>query len=448
MKHIIPRLIYGLNEKLTARQTFKSYNELKKTQSYSEEQLAEFQFEKLKRLLIHARDYTDYYKEAFAVSSFDPQAMESALDLRKAPLLKRSMIRKAPSRFISSDRRRKLSRLATSGSTGEPLIFYLSNERVSANKAAYLMLYEWWGLQIGDKEVVFWGSPRDFTAYNIAKKIRDRLLNTHLLPAFNMSATTMFGYLDFIKRYRPKDIFGYAHSIYLLARYARNRGISMRNAAIRVVFTTAEVLHGFQRKTIEEVFGCPVSNCYGGRDSGLVAFECPAGSMHINPNIITEVIKDATPVGEGIKGEIVVTDIDSYGMPFIRYCTGDEGVVGNRRCACGRPYPIMDEIIGRDTDYVVSPSGEFIHPLALEYIFRELEGIDYFKIVQEKEDKLVVTMSVNDRFEKKLETDIKARIDGVMGVAIETIFRYVGQDEIGSEGKYKFVVSEVIKKYL
>jgi len=352
-------------------------------------------------------------------------------------------------RFISNDRRRRLERYATSGSTGHPLIFYYSNDRFSANRAAYLLLYNIWGLKIGDREAVLWGSSRDVSAYSIAKQIRDNLLNTRLLPAFRLNEEIMRKYIAFIQKYRPKDIFGYAHSIYLLARFAKNRGLRLDDIGVKVVFTTAELLHDFQRKLIEEVFGCRVSNSYGGRDSGLVAFECPEGGMHLNPNIITEFIKDGAPAGPGEKGEIVITDLESYGMPFIRYKTGDEGTRGDgRACKCGRAFPVIKEVLGRNTDHVVSPKGDLIHPLALEYVFRDIEGVDYFKIIQKKEDELVVEMVINQKFNKNLEPVIMDKIFQVMGQPISVIFRYIKEGDVNkTEDKYKFVVSEIMDKY-
>lgn len=435
----IAYIIYALNEKILGRYTLRCYEGLKKMQWYSAHEIKESQFNKLKNLLIHAYNYVGYYKEAFDKTRFDPVNMISFDDFQKIPILTKENIRNNINKFISKDKKRKLTRYATSGSTGHPLIFYLSNERIASNKAAYLMLYEWWGLKIGDREAVLWSSSRDLSAYNIAKRMRDRLINTHLLPSFQMNENTMYKYVKFLQIYRPKDIFGYAHSIYILARFAKNRNLSLNNLGLKVVFTTAELLHDYQRQLIEEIFGCPVCNCYGGRESGLIAFECPKGSMHLNSSIYTEFID----------GEIVITDLDSYGMPFIRYKTGDQGILDEgKECSCGRKLPVIKKILGRDTDYVVGPKGEFIHPLALEYIFRELEGIDYFKIVQKKEDELVIDLVSNYKFEKSLEVVIKDKLCEVMGAPVNVVFNFIKESEIKTENKYKFVVSEVIKKYL
>ncbi len=435
----IPYLTFILTEKILGRNTLKRFREFKIVQWYSAQKLKEFQFRRLKKLLIHAYDHTDYYRQSFDKVGFNPKSMNSFEDFQKAPFLTKTNIKNNPDKFVSKDKKRRLVRYATSGSTGHPLVFYLSNERIAANKAVYLLLYSWWGLEIGDREVVLWGSQKDFRFYNIMKRIRDNLLHTHLLPTFQMSEPTMLGYIDFIKQYRPKDLFGYAHSIYLLAKFAQNRNMKLNNVGIKVVFTTAELLYDYQRETIREIFGCPVCNCYGGRESGLIAFECPRGNMHLNPNIYTEFIN----------GKIVVTDLDSFGFPFIRYETGDEGVLSNdTKCKCGVNSPLVKHISGRHNDYIINTKGEFIHPLALEYIFREMEEIDYFKIIQKEKDKLLVNLVVKEKLRKCQEDYIRKRINEAMSFQTQVILKYKTLSEIPAEDKHKFVSSEIIKNYI
>jgi phenylacetate-CoA ligase len=435
----LPYIVYAINEAVLGRATLGYLKKLKIIEKYPAQELKQFQFEGLKRLLLHAYGCVDYYRDVFGKAGFDPEKMASFEDFNKVPFLTKEDIRSNQKGFISKDKKRKLTRYATSGSTGHPLKFYLSNERIASNKAAYLMLYAWWGLKIGDREVVLWSSSRDLMAYNFIKKIRDRLLNTRLFSAFQMSEDTMYKYAKLLQSYRPKDIFGYAHSIYILARLAKNRNLRLNDLGLKVVFTTAELLHDYQRKVIEEVFGCPVCNCYGGRESGLVAFECPKGNMHLNPLIYAEFINN----------DIIITDLYSYGMPFIRYKTGDQGILSDKKeCPCGISFPIVEKIMGRDTDYVVGPKGEFIHPLALEYIFRESEDVDYFRIVQKKEDELVIDLLVTSKFDKRLEQAIRDKIDLAMGGPVKTGFKYIKEDEIPQHDKYKFVISEVINKYI
>jgi phenylacetate-CoA ligase len=439
MKISIPWITYALNEMVCGRDTLRKFYNFKEIETYSPEKLQEYQFNKLKKLLVHANEHVPYYRESFKKVGFEPSHFNSFGDFQKIPVLTKAEIRNNPQEFISKDKKRMLTRYATSGSTGEPLIFYLSNERISSDKAAHLLSRAWWGINIGDKEAVLWSSSGDLSVYGAVKKIRDRCLRTYLLSAFHMSEKSMDKYMKFMLRCKPKHVFGYAHSIYIISNYAKNRGIDLKKSGIEAVFVTAETLHDFQRALIEEVFGAPVSNSYGGRDSGLVAFECKHKSMHINPNIYTEIIDK----------QVIITHLDSYGFPFIRYQTGDQGVFSTKKlCGCGRKMPVIEKIIGRDTDYIISPKKEFIHPLALEYIFREIEGVDYFKITQEAEDSLLVDLVMHSALRAKNEDYIRENVNRIMSDAIHINFRYIKHEEIPKTDKHDFVKSQIIGKYL
>jgi phenylacetate-CoA ligase len=439
MKFSIPRITYALNEWAFGRDTLCAFSNLKEIEKYSSEKLQEYQFNKLKKLLVHADEHVPYYHESFTKVGFEPSHFNSFEDFQKIPVLTKAEIRNNQQEFISKDEKRRLTRYSTSGSTGEPLIFYVSAERIAANKAAYLLLDTWWKISIGDRETVLWASQGDAHFYNILKRVRDNLLHTRLLPAFSMNSETMLKYIKFIQNYKPRKIFGYAYSVYILARFAKSRNLELNHTGVSVLYTTAELLHDYQRQVIEDVFSAPVANLYGGRESGLVAFECNHKTMHLNPFIYTELID----------GKIIITNLDSYGFPFIRYDTGDRGTLSEKtKCPCGVNFPAISQILGRDTDYIVNLHGKFIHPLALEYIFRDIEGIDYFKIIQKNESLFVVKMVTTDKFNTGLELGIKDRMLQAIEAPADITFEYIKDGDIGSEGKYKFVVSEIIDKYL
>src|SRR5207253_2509642 len=138
------------------------------------------------------------------------------------------------------------------------------------------------------------------------------------------------------------------------AEYALASGIRMHRLGIKVVFVTSEKLYDEQRNLISRVFGCAVANGYGGRDAGFIAHACPEGGMHISAeDIIVEIVDAAGQVlPPGSAGEIVVTHLATSHFPFIRYRTGDVGVLDRQLCACGRGLPLLKEIQGRTTDFV------------------------------------------------------------------------------------------------
>ena len=155
------------------------------------------------------------------------------------------------------------------------------------------------------------------------------------------------------------------------------RGQRLDDLGIAVAFVTSERLYDHQRAEIAQGFGCTVANGYGGRDAGFIAHECPQRGMHLSAeDIIVEIIDaDGTVLPPGQAGEIVVTHLATRDFPFIRYRTGDQGILDHATCPCGRGLPLLKEIQGRSTDFVVAHDGTVMHGLALIYILRDLPEI-------------------------------------------------------------------------
>ncbi len=314
-------------------------------------------------------------------------SVKSTADLARLPFLTKPIIRAETDR-LKSDQAKDLARFNTGGSSGEPLVFFIGKERVSHDVAAKWRATRWWGVDIGDPEIVVWGSPIELGAQDRVRQWRDRVIRTKLLPAFEMSEAKLDGFVAEIRAMRPKMLFGYPSALSHIARHAEKRGQRMNDLGIEVAFVTSERLYDDQRKTISRIFGCRVANGYGGRDAGFIAHECPQGGMHITAeDIIVEVVDtEGQPVAKGEPGELVITHLATRDFPFIRYRTGDIGVLDTKPCACGRGLPLLKEIQGRTTDFVVARDGTVMHGLALVYVIRDLPGIAAFKIVQESLD--------------------------------------------------------------
>ena len=303
----------------------------------------------------------------------------------------------------------------------------------------------WWGVDIGDPEIVMWGSPIELGAQDRIRLLRDRLMRTRLLPAFEMSARKVDEYIEVIRRLRPRMLFGYPSAFAHIARHARERGIRLDGLGIRVAFVTSERLYADQRELIQAVFGCPVANGYGGRDAGFIAHECPQGGMHITAEDI--IVETVTPTGEptppGTAGEVVVTHLASGDFPFIRYRTGDVAVLGNRTCTCGRGLPLLEEIQGRTTDFIVAHDGTVMHGLALIYVVRDLAGVRAFKIVQESLELTRVLLETDADFAPAVVDEIIAAFRQRLGSQVEIRVERVERIPPERSGKYRYVVSHV-----
>lgn len=441
---LVNGVLFPLHERLKNHSTITVHRELDKSQWYSTEQLETLRLQRLKYFLQRIGRDVPYYRDLFSQLSFDPQSVTCLRDIERLPLMGKPEIR-AHSDKMKADNAQGLARFNTGGSSGEPLIFYIGNERVSHDVAAKRRATRWWDVDIGDPEIVVWGSPIELGAQDRVRLIRDKLFRTELLSAFEMSEDNLNHFVETIRKRRPAMLFGYPSSLSHIARHARKKGITMDNLGIKVAFVTSERLYDEQREMIESVFGCPVANGYGGRDAGFIAHQCPAGSMHITAEDMLIEIVDANgnvvPAGES--GEIVVTHFATADFPFIRYRTGDVGVLDDQCCACGRSLPLLKEIQGRTTDFVVAKDGSVIHGLALIYILRDLPGIAEFKVVQESIDLTRVELVKGPDYLDSNEAAITAVFQQRLGTEVDIQFDYCERIPAEKSGKFRYIISKV-----
>ncbi len=442
---VVSGLLFPLHERLKRHGTVALRRRMEQTQYWPEAKLDLLRLERLRALLLRAQAQSPYYRQLFAGLGFDPaRDVQSLADLRRLPRMDKATIR-ANSDGIRALDAVGLARFNTGGSSGEPLIFYIGKERVSHDVAAKWRATRWWDVDIGDREMVVWGSPIELGAQDKVRFVRDAMLRTELLPAFAMSAEKLDGFVARIRARRPKMLFGYPSALSHIARHARARGVRMDDLGIKVAFVTSERLYDEQREQIASTFGCPVANGYGGRDAGFIAHQCPAGGMHITAeDIIVEVLDpDGMPVPRGSAGEIVTTHLATGDYPFIRYRTGDVGVLDTQPCSCGRGLPLLKEIQGRSTDFLVARDGTVMHGLALVYILRDLPEVKSFKIVQETLDltrvQVVLDGPLADPLRAKIVAGFQARLGAAVAVEVEQVAAILPE----KSGKFRYVVSKV-----
>jgi phenylacetate-CoA ligase len=441
---VVGQLLFPLHERAKGHDSVRRRRELERTQWLPASQIAELQANKLRAFLIDVQQHVPYYRELFDAHRFDPRAVRSAADLSRLPLLTKATLRARGEDFKARDHG-PLTRYNTGGSSGEPLVFHIGKARKSHDVAAKWRATRWWNVDIGDKELVVWGSPIEIGAQDRVRRLRDGLMRSWLLPAFDMSPASLTRYVERIVHTRPAMLFGYPSSLALIARHAAARGVDLRRAGVRVVFVTAERLYDEQRAAIAQAFGCPVANGYGARDAGFIAHECPHGTMHLSAeDIVVETVDAAgQPVPPGTAGEIVVTHLATRDFPFIRYRTGDVGTLGEAGCACGRGLPSLREIHGRTTDFVVAADGTVMHGLALIYVLRDLAGVDAFKIVQHSTQRTEVLLKGDARLLATHHALIAREFRARLGADVDVCIRHVDEIAPQANGKHRYVVSQV-----
>ncbi len=441
---LVSDLLFPLQERIKKHTTVAVRQEMEASQYWPLEQLEDLRVQRLRDLLMHAKVHVPYYRDLFKRLGFDPQGMGGIDDLQRLPFLTKANIR-ANTDAMKSDQAQELARFNTGGSSGEPLVFFIGRERVSHDVAAKWRATRWWGVDIGDPEIVLWGSPIELSSQDRMRHWRDALMRTQLLPAFEMSAEKVVGFIDVIRRTRPAMLFGYPSAFAHIARHAEAHGIRLDDLGIKVAFVTSERLYDHQRELIERLFNCPVANGYGGRDAGFNAHQCPSGGMHLtHEDVIVEIVDaQGRVLPHGESGEIVVTHLATRDFPFIRYRTGDVGTLDDRPCSCGRTLPLLKEIQGRSTDFLVAQDGTVMHGLSLIYIVRDLAGVKQFKIVQESLDRTDIMLVTDDRFDRANLAAIERGAKARLGQGVSVNVQLVGDIAPEKSGKFRYVVSKV-----
>jgi len=441
---LVASLLFPLHERLKGHDSVARLHALEHSQWWPPTQLAEYRLRQLRDYLVHIGTYVPYYLDLFRRLGFEPGALASLADLQNLPMLDKHGIRTHHA-TLKSEQAGSLTAMATGGSSGEPLRYWVGRDRISHDVAAKWRATRWWGVDIGDPELVIWGSPIEVGNQDRVRAWRDRILRSRLVSAFALNEASMTDMLAILRRQRPAMLFGYPSALARLCEFAEAHDQHLDELGIRVAFVTSERLYDHQRTLIGRVLGCPVANGYGGRDAGFLAHECPAGGMHISAeDIIVETVDEqgrAVPAGNA--GEIVVTHLANGDFPLLRYRTGDVGVLDDRQCVCGRGLPLIRELQGRSTDFVQASDGTVMHGLALIYILRELAGLRTFKITQLDLTHTRVELVTEAGFDPGNLDRIRAQFRRRLGEDVQIEVACVAAIPPEASGKYRYVVSHV-----
>lgn len=441
----VSRMIYRTQEALLGRPTFALFRELERTQYLTRAEIEMLQTSRLNVLLAVALEHSPWHAERIRVAGLESAVKSGKIALGHLPAL--AMMDKRDARMnVEAIVWRAVPggvyRYNTGGSSGEPLIFYFGRSRQASDAAGRMRARRWWGVEPGDREVYLWGSPVELNKTDRIKAIRDRLVNQLLLNAFAMSKQNMDRYLEAIRAWRPKAVYGYASSLALLSAHAQSRGVTLGNPALRVVSTTGEPLFPHERELIERVFGAPVSVEYGARDAGLIALESPEHKMlQVSETHIVEILDAAgNPASEG---EAVITCLTSEAQPFIRYRTGDIVRRSDDTSIGGRGLHVLEAIVGRKTDFIVAADGRVMHALAVIYVLRAIAGVSQFKVIQHAVDRLEVQIVPDHQWDDAARDAVVVGMRDRLGPDLQVDLKL--QDDIAPEpsGKHRYVVSHV-----
>ena len=180
----------------------------------------------------------------------------------------------------------------------------------------------------------------------------------------------------------------------------------------RVLITSAEVFDEVMRERIRADLDVEMFNFYGAYEVGRIAAECPAHEgLHVNvDHVILECLDGNRPAARGTPGIAVLTTLNAFTMPFIRYRLGDICTSIEKTCSCGSAFPLIGPPQGRENDMIMLPSGKILSPLAFGYILRSFNGINQFRIIQERFDHFVLQLAFQENPQDEMLLKIRSRI--------------------------------------
>lgn len=444
---LVKNIIYPTMRFFKKDEVFLRLKELEGNQWLSRQELKELQWRYLTRLLKYVYKNVPYYTQLFKDLGINPEDIQEPGDLTQIPVLTKEAIRKNANSMITGDASIKWMSANTGGSTGETLYFYKGV--TGYGPANIIRLNRWCGKDIGDKEAVFWGTPFDERrGKRISGKIKDYLQNIMYLSTFDMSEQSMMKYSNLLRRFGPRLIRGYPSALFTFADFLKKSNIV--DIKPHAVVSTGERSFPYQKEMMKEVFGCEIFERYGSNEFGNIAHEC---ADHHGLHIVTdmyyvEVIKDNRPVENGETGEIIVTGLHNYYMPFLRYKIGDLGILTDAQCSCGRGFPMIEEVKGRAFDMIVTPSGKALGGFFWTFISRAVPGIKQFQVCQKDIGSVDFKIVPDRTFKKESTQQLEKEIKEKGGETLKVNFKLVDEIPLTPSGKFRFIVSELSKERL
>ena len=371
--------IYKIGERLRNPSMATWLPFLKASETWSLEALEDYQLKKLQELATIAYENTAYYKNSFDALGLKPSDIRSLSDLQKLPTITKKELLNFNKEIHTNLKFKKLFQANTSGTSGESLKFNREESADSFNRASIYRGYSWYQVNPWERNGYFWGY--NFSEMAVLKiRILDSLQNRFRIFDYKKESVDFF-----IKKLKnAKYLHGYSSMVYETAKIINSQNLE-KPANLKMVKGTSEKIVEAYQEEIQKAFGQRMVSEYGAAETGIIAFECPEGNMHLNMEGV---------IVEEINHEIVVTNLQLHAFPVIRYKLGDYIKLAPKTatCGCGMQHAVIEEVTGRIGQPVYGKNNRY-PSLYFYYIFKNLASkhglLLSYQVVQEEKGKLI-----------------------------------------------------------
>ncbi|HCN36593.1 MAG TPA: hypothetical protein DIS94_02630 [Bacteroidetes bacterium] len=433
----LENIVLVIGDKLYGTKFINTLNEYRKLNNIPLNKLKEIQSLKLKKLLEYSINNIPYYKKLNIRLTDNPYS-----DIYKFPIIDKKLLRENHGEFTNPNYK-KLVTGKSSGSTGTQSVFYRSKKEISIYQGIQTYLWEWSGYRIGENLIQLGITPNR----GLIKSIKDFLFKTHYLPAFNINEDFI---LNFFKNLNKKKVYnfgGYASGLYLYADTLKRN--NLKDVKIKSVISWGDKVFDLYRKVISEMFEVKIFDTYGSSEGFVISGQCEKGNYHLMiPHIFLEIQDDkSNEVNDGEIGKVIVTNLDAYSMPFIRFDLGDLAIKKNSNevCECGRNFPMLEKIVGRETDIVVTPSGKKMIVHSFTGIFEHFDEISQFRVIQNSSDFIIIEYIKSSKFSLDALKKIEQKIHHYLQEEFRIEFKEVDNIPPTKSGKPQIIENTFIK---
>ena len=372
------------------RRAYPRYREfMERSQWWSPEQVAEFQWRELQLLLQHAFRSVPYYQKKYASAGIELGDIRTRDDFAKLPSLSREEVNSYRHDLCSQPHETRLIPHATGGSSGVPTRFFITHDSYDWRSAASARAYSWTGNRIGERALYLWGAPvGQVSALKRAKLNSYRFVRRELVvPTFVQTPELWQSIFKAALRFRPRFVVGYVSSLQQFARFLLDRDLVI--PGVEAVLAAAEPVFKATRDLVMQAFRAPLFDTYGSREFMSIAAECENhNGLHIHSeNLLVE-----TADTENNPSELLITDLHNYGMPFIRYCIGDLGSLSDAACPCGRGLPLIQRIEGRLLEVLRTPDGRTVPGEFFPHLLKEIGEVREYQVRQSSPEEIVISL--------------------------------------------------------
>lgn len=399
----------------------------------SKEKLEALRLGKLKRLVRHAYERVPYYRARMESAGVRPEDIVTLEDLRRFPVTTKDDLRQAGDAALSAGAG-ELMTLHTSGYSGKPFAVRLTpNEYRTRRLREFRAL-----LRVGV-------SPSDRMAVLGEERQRPRRLHRRLgfyrLEVIS-GTLSVEEQTRLLREAEPTVLWAYPTMLRSVLLRQDNR--LSRVARTRILITSAEVFDPVFQDQITKDCPMEVFNFYGAMEVGRIAAECRAHvGLHIEADaVLVELLNGDRPAAPGEPSRVVVTGLDQYAMPFIRYELGDLCAAKEAACPCGWPTPLLDAPMGRNSDMVTLPDGSRLSGMRLGLALRVEADLRQFRFVQESVERVEAQLVFPSPLSQERLEALRKRLEAVLGGQARVDIRLM--EEIRQDGaKFKTFVSRL-----